>query len=150
MLKSQSMSSVFWSVRIHRASCRNRLLAWNKVFRFESATDAEYLSMLIRKSLGAAANDIFIIVQCPQLIVYSLKCQKSVKNAHPNFPKLDVTPSYGFFCPNNSLKHKDSPFIYFLNHKWHRKAASSQIQEAKPAILFFLFWKNKWIDWFLK
>ncbi len=40
-----------------------------------------------------------------------MKCQKSAKNAHLNFPEPNVMSSNCFFCPN-SQKHKNSSFIF--------------------------------------
>ncbi len=42
-----------------------------------------------------------------------MKCQKSAKNAHPNFQEPSVTSADRFFCPNNSLKHK----LLIYDHK---------------------------------
>ncbi len=49
------------------------------------------------------------------LIVYSMKCPKSAKNAHLNFPDPSVTPLTCFFCPNNSLKHTKNVLFIIIN-----------------------------------
>ncbi len=49
------------------------------------------------------------------LIVYSMKCPKSAKNAHLNFPDPSVTPLTCFFCPNNISKHTKNVSFIIIN-----------------------------------
>ncbi len=68
----------------------------------------------------AATNDYFhyrlicrLFLHLTDLSHIPLKYQKSAKNAYLNFSEQNVTSSNGFFCPNNSPKHKESSF--FIN-----------------------------------
>ncbi len=94
----------------------------------------------------AATNDYFslsihlmIIFTISRFIIYSTKCQRSVKNANHNFPEPIVMSLNSVFCPNNSPKHKDSSFF---SHEWHKKAASPHIWRGKTSnSLYFFVWK---------
>ncbi len=55
-----------------------------------------------------------------------MKRQKSVKNAHLNFPEPNVPSSDCFFCPNSIPKHKDSSCVIIND----TKAANPHIEEA--------------------
>ena len=46
--------------------------------------------------ISAASNDYFLI---NRLVVWSIKCQKMVKNVHQCFPKPKMTSSNVLFCP---------------------------------------------------
>ncbi len=45
------------------------------------------------------------------IVVWSIKCQRMVKNAHQSFLKANVTPSNVLFCQTNSPKLKDFVFV---------------------------------------
>lgn len=64
----------------------------------------------------------------------SIKCEKTVKNAHNYFPEKKVTSSNCFFFQTNSPKLKHN--IY--GEKWHRKPENPSIYEEKKQQMFCL------------
>ncbi len=72
-----------------------------------------------------------------RLVVYSMKCQKSAKNADLNFPEPNVTSSNCFFCPNNNPKHEESSFN-FINDTEKQKILTFKTPNHQFFLLFYL------------
>ncbi len=68
--------------------------------------------------LFSLSINLTIIFTVNRLIIYSNKCQKSGKNAHLNFPALNVMSSDCVLCPNSSPKAKPAILSTFLLEKW--------------------------------
>ncbi len=77
-----------------------------------------------------------IIFAIHQLIVYSVKCQKNVENAHLNFPEPNVMFSNSFVCPNNSPKHKES--FFFKNDTKKQQLLTFKTLNQQFFLLFYM------------
>ncbi len=78
-------------------------------------------------------------------MVYSMKCQKNVENAHLSFAELSVTSSDCFFCPNNSPEHKDSSFILINDTDKQQILTFKRLNQQ----FLFTFLFGKWLKWLI-
>ncbi len=76
-----------------------------------------------------------IIFMKNRVTVYSVKCQKTAKNAHLNFAEPNVTSSNRFFCPN-SPKHKDS--FSLINDTEKQQILTFKTLNQKFFLIFYL------------
>ncbi len=66
-----------------------------------------------------------------------MKCQKSPKNVHLNFPESNVASLNCKFCPNNSPKHRESSFM-IVNDTEKQQIFTLKRLNQEAFLLFYL------------